>query len=301
MNTVSSHRSRTPLVSVGVPVYNAERYLPHALESLLAQTLSDVEIIVSDNASTDGTEAICAEFARRDDRIRVIRQSTNIGAPRNWSFVVGEARGRYFKWASGNDWCAPRFLERCVHALESAPTAVLAHGHTCLVDEDTGYETIYQGDIAILDDRASDRFRRLVRTLALNNAQSGLIRLDVLRRTGLDRPYPAGDLVLMAELALAGQFVLLPEVLLYRRMGGNTFSRLLKGAAAQEFFNPQSSSSNRHSTLRRHRDYLASICTARISLREKLRALGFAAHHLFWDLSDVWRDMRERTSSVSRV
>jgi glycosyltransferase involved in cell wall biosynthesis len=95
-----------PLVSVGLPVYNGERYLSRALDSILEQSLSDFELIISDNASSDTTEAICRDYARRDPRIRYVRQRENLGAPRNWNFVVHEARGRYFKWASASDYCA---------------------------------------------------------------------------------------------------------------------------------------------------------------------------------------------------
>lgn len=282
----------SPAVSIGVPVYNGERFLAHALDSMLAQGFADFEIVISDNASTDGTAAICSDFARRDPRVRVIRQPENIGAPRNWSYVVGAARGRYFKWASANDWCAPQFLERCVDALDRDASAVLAHGRTCLVDEDTGARTMYRDDIDILDARPSDRFRAAVRLLALNNAQSGLIRRAALLRTGLDRPYPAGDLVLMAELALAGRWLLLPEVLLYRRMGSRTFTKFLGRDDVQAFFDPYSSSSSRNATLHRHRDYFAVLLNARMPMREKLRAFGFAAQHVFWDLGDIGRELR---------
>lgn len=276
-----------PLVSIGLPVYNGARFLSQTLDSLLAQTFDDFELIVSDNASTDGTAAICADYAARDARIRYIRQKKNIGAPRNWSFVVTVARGRYFKWASGNDRCAPQMLARCVATLEARPDAVLCYGRTCLVDEDTGEERPYEGDVAIEDGRPSDRFTHLLRALRLNNAQSGLIRLSALRQTGLDRPYPAGDIPLMAELALRGAYVLLPEVLLYRRMGGQTFSGGLVGRAHKEFYGGRSTGVI--DTLRRHRDYALGIVRAPIGPREKARTLGHWTHHLAWDLRATLR------------
>lgn len=274
--------SDAPTVSIGLPVYNGARFLREALDSLLGQTYRDFELIVSDNASTDETAAICAEYVALDPRVRYIRQPVNIGAPRNWSFVVTVARGRYFKWASCNDRCAQDMLERCVTVLERQPRAVLCYGRTRLVDEDTGREEPYAGDIAIEDERPSDRLIRLLRELRLNNAQSGLIRLEALRQTGLDRPYPAGDIPLMAELALRGTFVLLPDVFLFRRMGPGTFSRELAGKALADFYGGRSRPLL--DLLRRHRDHAIGVLRAPISTREKSRSLSQIVRHLYWDL-----------------
>lgn len=272
----------TPIVSIGLPVYNGARFLPQALESLLGQTYRDFELIISDNASTDQTAAICKEYAAKDSRIRYIRQAVNIGAPRNWSFVVTVARGRYFKWASCNDRCAENMLARCVTVLEEQPDAVLCYGRTQIVDEETGFEHAYTGDIAIEDERPSDRYKHLLRDLELNNAQSGLIRMDALRQTRLDRPYPAGDMPLMAELALRGKFVLLPDVLLFRRMGLRTFSRHLTGKTRADFYGHESSALL--DFLRRYCDHVIALLRAPVSMREKQRSLIELLRHLYWDL-----------------
>lgn len=272
----------TPTVSIGLPVYNGARFLAQALDSLLGQTYHDFELIVSDNASTDETAAICAKYAARDSRVRYIRQPVNIGAPRNWSFVVTVARGRYFKWASCNDFCAANLLERYVTVLAQRPEAVLCYGRTCLVDEETGIEELYGGDIAVEDVRPSDRFIRLLTALRLNNAQSGLIRMDALRQTGLDRPYPGGDMPLMAELALRGTFVLLPDVLLFRRMGRATFSRNLTGKARADFYGTESTALL--DVVRLHRDHLLGILRAPISAHEKARSLKYLARMFYWAL-----------------
>ncbi len=271
-----------PVVSIGLPVYNGARFLAQALDSLLAQTYRDFELIISDNASSDATPAICADYAARDGRIRYIRQPVNIGAPRNWSFVVTVARGTYFKWASCNDLCAPEMIERCVSVLVQQPQAVLCYGRTSLVDAETGEEELYSGDVAIDDELPSDRLASLMSKLRLNNAQSGLIRADALRDTGLDRPYPAGDIPLMIELVLRGSFVLLPNVLLFRRMGPGTFSRGLTGKASTDFYGV--SSIPLLDTMRRHRDLVIGVLRAPISKREKGRCLRLLAKHLYWDL-----------------
>lgn len=92
-----------PLVSIGMPIYNGERFIREALDSLLSQTFTDFELIISDNASTDSTEAICRNYVARDSRIRYIRQQKNLGALSNFQFVLNEARGEYFMWAACDD------------------------------------------------------------------------------------------------------------------------------------------------------------------------------------------------------
>jgi glycosyltransferase involved in cell wall biosynthesis len=99
-----------PKVSIGMPVFNGEPFIREALDSLLAQTFSDFELIISDNGSTDGTEAICREYAATDPRIRYVRQPKNRGALFNFQFVLDEARGEYFMWAAHDDRRLPEFL-----------------------------------------------------------------------------------------------------------------------------------------------------------------------------------------------
>ena len=112
-------QSSTPKVSIGLPVYNGERYLREALDSILGQTFRDFELIICDNASTDETAAICADYAARDPRIRYHRQTHNIGATANFNHTFELARGAYFKWAAHDDVLAPTWLEKCVASARS--------------------------------------------------------------------------------------------------------------------------------------------------------------------------------------
>lgn len=100
-----------PKVSIGMPVYNGEPLLMKALNSLLEQSFADFELIISDNASVDGTERICREYAVRDRRIRYVRQPANLGATANFKFVLDEARGEYFMWAACDDKFSQDFVE----------------------------------------------------------------------------------------------------------------------------------------------------------------------------------------------
>ena len=106
--------SGVPLVSMGMPVYNGAKYLREALDSLLAQTYKDFELVISDNASTDDTAKICQEYARKDRRIRYIRRKENVGGWKNFDFVRREARGRYFVWAAHDDLRGKSYLEKCL-------------------------------------------------------------------------------------------------------------------------------------------------------------------------------------------
>jgi glycosyltransferase involved in cell wall biosynthesis len=279
-----------PLVSIGVPVYNGEGFLARALTSLLDQSVTDLELIISDNASRDATQAICEDFARRDPRVRYIRQTVNIGAPRNWNVVSDAACGEFFKWASASDVVAPTMLARCIETLRAEPDTVLCYGRTQFVDADERPLQLVESDIEVLDDLPSERFRYVCMNLALNNAQSGVIRLDVLRRSGGDRLYPSGDMALMAELALYGRFRLLPDVLVFRRQTPGTFTSMLTPAQVQRIYNPQSRSPMKLIRARRHLDSLISICRAPIGAGQKLRAISIALRFAAWDRDNLWRE-----------
>lgn len=129
--------SIAPKVSVGLPVYNGERYLPKAIESILAQTYGNLELIISDNASTERTQEICRHYAERDARVRYYRRPVNVGAAPNFNrvFALAEA-SKYFKWAAHDDWIAPKYLEECVKALEEDPDAVLCQSLVGIMDAD---------------------------------------------------------------------------------------------------------------------------------------------------------------------
>jgi len=114
-----SGNSRIPKVSIGVPVYNGGPFIHQALDSLLAQTFTDFELIISDNASTDETEKICKQYEKKDIRIRYVRQSQNRGALWNFNFVLQEAQGEYFMWAAADDLWLPTFVSECYIVLEN--------------------------------------------------------------------------------------------------------------------------------------------------------------------------------------
>jgi glycosyltransferase involved in cell wall biosynthesis len=284
--------SPAPLVSIGIPVYNGERFLARAVESLLGQSLGDFELIIADNASTDGTQALCEALALRDARVRYVRHPQNIGAPRNWNCLVELARGRYFKWATANDLHAPDMLQRCVEVLEADPGIVLCYGHTQLMDETEHPIEVFQGDIDVQMPAPSERFAAVCTGMTLNNAMCGVVRTDVLRKTGLDRLYPSGDMALMSELALHGRLKLLPDVLLHRRQGKGTFTSMLTPLQIQRVYDPHARTPMRFIHGRRHLDNFCCIVRAPIGLHEKLKAFRTALRLMAWDRTHLWREMR---------
>jgi len=206
-------------VSVGMPVYNGETFLEESLTSILNQEFEDFELLISDNASTDGTRDICERLAREDRRIRYHRFDRNWGAARNYNHVFRMSKGVYFKWASDDDVCAPAYLGRSLAALDAAPSdVVLVYPRTMLIDKDGREMGAYEDRMDVRFPQPRKRLRHIVRHLRLSNALFGLIRSSALRRTALIGGYFASDCVLLAELAMLGKFVELPERLFYRRI-----------------------------------------------------------------------------------
>lgn len=290
--TGNAPSATTPAVTIGMPVYNGARFLRAALDSLLGQTFADFHLVISDNASSDGTEAICREYAARDARIRYVRQSANLGAVANWNFVARQATGTFFKWASANDVCAPGMLAAYVDVLRREPQVVLCYGRTMLVDENDAHLGVYDHDPSILDRTADRRFTRAITELRMNNAQAGLIRTSALQRTRLEPAYPAGDMVLMAELALLGGYRLLPDVLLYRRMSADTFAARLSSAQLAEFIAP-SRSPQRMPVWRRLLGYASAALRSPVSLSEKSAALAFVLRYAVWIRAGLWQELAE--------
>lgn len=120
-------------ISIGMPVYNGEKYIREALDSLLDQSFSDFELIISDNASSDSTQAICLKYVDRDLRVRYIRQSSNIGAAANFKFVLNQCIGTYFMWAAYDDKWSREWLEKAHDAIRESGVS-MAFGQIVHVD-----------------------------------------------------------------------------------------------------------------------------------------------------------------------
>lgn len=214
-----------PRVTVGIPVYNGGKTLPRALDSLLAQTFTDFDIVISDNASEDGTHELCLEYEKKDPRIRHFRNDTNIGQIANFNRAFELSTGEYFRWAGCNDWWEPEYLERCVHALDDNLSAVMVTCYQAHYD-DAGnrYYEEYIGP-RVDSDLAYRRFSRMLWFLRASRYYIdpiySLIRRSALLQTPRLRVMMGTDLVLSAELSLLGPFCHVPECLAYRMIEHN--------------------------------------------------------------------------------
>ena len=286
-----SAAEQIPTVSAGIPVFNGEQFLKGTIEALLNQSFRDIEVIISDNASTDGTEAICRAFAERDSRVRYHRNSTNVGPFTNYWRVFELSRGPYFKWNSANDLCSPDMVERCLKTLQDHPDAVLAYMKTRLVDDDLTALEEYDDRMSIQNDRPSDRFISYINNIELANALSGVIRSEALRQVRPFGQYRACDITLMGELVLVGKFVEIPEFGFMRRMGKETSTAHRGAEELRKFYFPGTRRQKRLVFWRLLSEHFRSVVRADIPMKEKLRLVYFVIGLFRWHRKILWHEL----------
>jgi glycosyltransferase involved in cell wall biosynthesis len=218
-----SERMPPPLVSIGFPVYNGEKTVRQTLDSILAQDFEDFELIISDNASTDNTAAICQDYAARDRRIRYFRNPSNIGVGPNHNRVFEISRGRYFAWAAHDLEYLPSMMRRCLTTMQEAPRSMVVAYPRCELVDDDGKPVLSEHlSIARYDPKPHRRLKTTIRRICYVTQLYGLIAAEALRKTRLFGSFPSSDFVLVAELAMLGEIREIPEVLLRRQMGKNS-------------------------------------------------------------------------------
>jgi glycosyltransferase involved in cell wall biosynthesis len=200
-------------LSIGLPVFNGQRFLAAAIQSVLDSSYDDFELIVSDNSSTDGTERIAREFAERDARIRYVRNPVNIGPAPNFNQAFRLARGEFFKWLAYDDLCGPDLLSRCIDVLDRDPTTILCSARYVEIDQDGRPLGQQPYTLDLTSPVPHVRLGELMGTSRGHPILFGVIRSSTLRRTHLLASYHGSDRALLAELALHGRFRELPEVL----------------------------------------------------------------------------------------
>lgn len=210
-----------------MPVYNAERFLEASIQSVLNQSFTDFEVILSDNASNDRTPEICAQYVAQDRRVRYYRADYNRGAGWNHKRVLELATGQYFKWQAHDDICAPSMMEKCIAALEADKHCVLAHARTTYIDECGKIIGNYNLDLRTDSKDVAVRFSDLVMSYHECYEIFGVIRRSVLERTGPQPSIVHGDGHLLAHLALYGPYRKIPEALFYNREHSARSSRTL--------------------------------------------------------------------------
>ena len=200
-----SQPPQMPLVSIGMPVFNEARFIDSALRSLRAQDYPNLEIIISDNASTDGTVEICERHAGEDARIRIERAASNRGAIANFQHALDQARGEYFMWAAGHDLWTPNLISECAATLQGNAGACLAFAGCCWIGPN---DEPFPRASGWTDTRGLGPIARLI-TIFWGNMHpvAGLIRTDALHTGHPLSNFAGGDLVLLSELVLRGDFI----------------------------------------------------------------------------------------------
>lgn len=213
-----------PRLTIGMPVFNGERFVEEAIDSLLSQTFSDFRLIIADNASTDGTGGICQAFASRDDRVSYFRQTHNLGAAENYNCLARTARTPFFKWAAADDIHAPTMIQKCIDALDANPGSIGAYTRTQQIDE-RGLPIKVETSRLSSDSREVHiRFRHVIAMPHSCFSIFGVYRTEILQATGLKPGYVGSDRALLAELALLGRSIEIREALVGRRIHPNAYS-----------------------------------------------------------------------------
>lgn len=265
----------TPKLSFGLPVRNGGEQMVRAIESILAQTYSDFELVISDNVSTDDTVEVCRSYAARDPRVRVFVNEKNIGVDPNYNRLVELARGEYFRWLGADDWLEPSYAERCVAVLDARPECIAVGTHQAFWDEHGNrmYQP-YTGPWV----ESSDPVRRYARMLwflrkdfRFLDPDYSLIRREVLARTHMQRVMVRGDFTLAAELALAGPIAHVEECLANRNRPAETLAE-----AAAKCRPPDWEGRFAHSDWELVRVLLADLREADLTTGQRLRCSALA-------------------------
>jgi glycosyltransferase involved in cell wall biosynthesis len=205
-----------PLVSIGLPVRNGGATLIPVVESILAQQHGNLELIISDNASTDDTEDVCRALARTDPRIRYHRQPENIGLLNNFLATLRESSGEYFRWIGDSDWLAPGYLTRCLSSFAADDRLILVTTQIEYELDDGSLVTSEYHGTGLSSDDPVERFREMLRLLTVSysviDPVYGLYRRAPL--VAIPRPnMMREDEIFAARCALAGPWAHLNEVL----------------------------------------------------------------------------------------
>lgn len=301
-----------PTVSVALCVYNGEKFVADSIRSVLEQDWTDLELLISDNASTNSTGEICREFAAKDPRVRYHRHETNIGLAKNFTWAARQTTGRYFKWMAADDMLGPGYLSKCVEVLDSRPDVAMVttrpllvaeDGSTLPFDERTGsYPGSYSGRPIDVDNTLAfsaptphDRFGAVLMSLrgeALNNFIYALFRNDLLQGVPLFAPFVGADKVLISRMSLQGRLVELPDQLFIWRNHDAQFGSQ-DHAVASRIWNPKG-----HGRIwmgaSQIRGYLAVVVEAPIGLAEKMRCLAIIGSKGLHGLRHQVGEMRPR-------
>lgn len=281
-----------PRVSIAVPAYNCDKFIAQSIESLLAQTYGDFELVISDNASTDATEDVCRRYLALDKRVRYFRHPRNIGGPGNFRHAYSLCSGEFHKWSTADDHWHPAFLQEAVDVLDRHPDVVLCYPMTQLIDANGARLSDYKDTLHLVDASPLVRYRDLYRLIGLCNAHLGLIRRSAMQQTRLIGGYKASDIDFLGELSLLGKFWLLPDIRFFRRFHAESSSWARGDPEHQrKYYDPVSRVDRGMHAWRRAQFQFGMIWRSPVALSVKLamladvaRRTGYARHALSQEL-----------------
>lgn len=270
-----SDSNSMPRVALGMPVYNGQKYLCAALESILEQAYRNFELVICDNASTDSTETICREFAARDRRIRYVRNPTNLGAHPNYNRTFELSSGKYFKWVPHDDVLDPHYLEACVAALEQHPDAVLCQTDLDFIDGEGKRIGVCGTD---LGEAAAPKVKTRFAAAILNAHNCyevmGLYRRSILETSMLLKSFHGADRALIAELTLRGRFLHVSEPLLRVRDHKDRYTRAhVRPQERAVWHDAKLKGKHSFPTWHLYGEYWRMVLQARVQPSEKVAAL----------------------------
>jgi glycosyltransferase involved in cell wall biosynthesis len=209
-----------PLVSIGIPTFNRAQSLRRAAASALAQSHTAIELVVSDNASTDDTARLCSELCARDPRVRCVRSPVNRGPTANFNTLFERARGEYVMMLSDDDWLDPHYVERCLQVLRERPDHALVCGLARYV---AGEQVVRGGaSLQLQQPHAGERIVEYLRHVDENGLFYGLMPTAVLRRAAPLRNVLGNDWLLVAAILAQGKALTLPDTHVFRELGGTS-------------------------------------------------------------------------------
>ncbi|MEN6467039.1 MAG: glycosyltransferase [Syntrophaceae bacterium] len=214
-------KKSSALLSVGLPVFNGEKYIAQAIESILVQDFENFELIISDNCSTDRTRDICLYYQGRDSRIHYHRFDENMGMLTNFLAVLGLSESPFFMFASHDDLREKSFMSSCLCDLLCDPSIALVFTRSKVMDADSNYLGIANDGLSAFDENPAERFRHVIWELGMCNAMLGVFRTSMLKKITCWGATQFFDTLLLAEISLLGKIVQLEDPLFIRRLTRN--------------------------------------------------------------------------------
>jgi glycosyltransferase involved in cell wall biosynthesis len=254
------------------------------MDSLLAQDFADFTLLISDNASTDGTREIAQQYVAADSRVRYHRQSSNVGLYGNLDFLLRSVDSKYIKLASADDYWSPHMIGDAVRLLEREPSVCLCYPMMVKIEESGAELGKYDQRLQLLEDDPADRLQHFLTEVGLLNQLMGVIRVDTVRRTLPLLHHTLSDRIFVAELSLYGKIAQVDAYQYFRRFHerSSSYNRTTKAEMAQRTF-PTGWHGTSKEAWMYHWALIRRVVHSPMSIGQKARALRFLVRGMIWD------------------